>query len=246
MTVIEFRQHAGPDERWMPGCFDGIIGNAVPMSMRETDDGPVTADLGNATLLAVEVDADGCGATFKVEVPDEGAREGAIGHRSPMSFGFNEPQEVKAPRVIPPAEIEVRWSDAARVAAGATGGSGAPIAIVDGQIVGGGGAGSTYATGSATTGGGGGGWSGHVTGAGRTIQIGPCTHGPGQHPDRPFWFADRLGEDDDGYLASAPRWAAFLQMDGHVASLDIWFTSEEDALAFIRDDVLAATTVCDD
>lgn len=66
-----------------------------------------------------------------------------------------------------------------------------------------------------------------------------CTHGPGQHRPRPFWFADRVDDSD------AP-WRAFIQLNGCVDNLDTGFRTEADCLDYIRDEILKATTACDD
>lgn len=50
------------------------------------------------------------------------------------------------------------------------------------------------------------------------------------HPnDRPFWFAD-VDEGQDGPF----KWRPYLQDGGCVASLDVWFESEEACLDWLR------------
>lgn len=64
VLVIE----AGEHERFAPRSWDSQIGCEVPVSLRETDDGPVIAHVGTGRLIAAEVAEDGSSVTLTVEV----------------------------------------------------------------------------------------------------------------------------------------------------------------------------------
>jgi hypothetical protein len=73
-----------------------------------------------------------------------------------------------------------------------------------------------------------------------------CDHTPGAHKPRPFWFADQLDPDDDGYSPHESRWKAFLQVDDMVCPIEPVFMSKAQVLEFIRTEILKAVTICDD
>lgn len=90
--ITTFRQHPEPHERYAPGCFNSVIGKTVPWTFKHTEDDPDPRHLGTATVLAVEVDADGRGSTWTVEwvslSPQDGAPPEPLS--SPMSFAFRD------------------------------------------------------------------------------------------------------------------------------------------------------------
>jgi len=62
---IEFYQPADEHERYMPHCFDRLIGQEAPFSIEG-------AERGRATVIAIKVDEDGRGATWIVDIAGDG------------------------------------------------------------------------------------------------------------------------------------------------------------------------------
>jgi len=87
---ITFPEAAEENERYARHAFDGIIGKTAPFKIAGTEHG-------TATVIAVEVDEDGRGATWTVDVPDEAA--GPLAPRDGLSVSFAAP------------EIPERWWD---------------------------------------------------------------------------------------------------------------------------------------
>lgn len=87
-----FRQLAGEHERFAENAFDSQIGKVVPVNFRETEDGPVTASVGEARLVGVAILDQGKVAELTLEtlVTDElGAAIAAdhiLKHSGTMSF----------------------------------------------------------------------------------------------------------------------------------------------------------------
>ena len=52
-----------------------------------------------------------------------------------------------------------------------------------------------------------------------------------------IWYAER----DDEALAGRRMWRPVLQLDGHVCAFAIWFDTEQECVAFIRNEVMPAT-----
>ena len=52
----------------MPGCFDSQVGEVVPLTYRDTDDGPVRAQLGMGKVVSAIVSDDGCSVFLTYEV----------------------------------------------------------------------------------------------------------------------------------------------------------------------------------
>lgn len=61
-----------------PGCMDGQIGSLIRWTFRETDDGPVKAELGWLRVLAYDIEDDGHTLALTVEeaAPDAEAATG--------------------------------------------------------------------------------------------------------------------------------------------------------------------------
>lgn len=55
-------------ERFGPHAFDHLVNRTVPWRLRQSEGGPVLAELGQATVIAVAVADDGSGAMFLVEI----------------------------------------------------------------------------------------------------------------------------------------------------------------------------------
>ena len=51
------------------------------------------------------------------------------------------------------------------------------------------------------------------------------------------WYASKMSPDDEGYNESAP-WEICLQLDGWSPTLTVWFSTEADAVAFLKTEVL--------
>ena len=89
-----FHRSAEEHERYAPHAFDGVIGKTVPWNLRETEDGPALSTPGTATVIAVEVDEDGRGATWTVDFEEEQPGDGsAPAGRPDMSFTVPEVPE---------------------------------------------------------------------------------------------------------------------------------------------------------
>jgi hypothetical protein len=55
-------------EKFMPGCFDSQVGEVVPMTFRDTEDGPARAQLGMAKVISAVVSDDGLAVFLTYEV----------------------------------------------------------------------------------------------------------------------------------------------------------------------------------
>jgi hypothetical protein len=92
VTGIEFYDPAPDDGEvvYDRGMFDGMIGKVVPVRVR-----PSGRKVGDARVLAVDVDADGLGVTCSMEVPDNCAALTLLRSGRPgFSFTMREPGEV--------------------------------------------------------------------------------------------------------------------------------------------------------
>jgi hypothetical protein len=117
MTRIRFWQPAGMyavpgkgefPQQFAPHAFDAVIGQPVPV--RDRPGGRV---ISTGIVIAAEVDEDGGGVTFEVDLPD-GPAPPPHGHE-PGSFSFRvpdgedlprDPLAVRPPQVIWPAAPE--------------------------------------------------------------------------------------------------------------------------------------------
>jgi hypothetical protein len=55
--------------------------------------------------------------------------------------------------------------------------------------------------------------------------------------DRKFWFADHPDEEDADDQ-NRDMWQPFVQLSGMCLPLPVWFDTEEDCRAFIRDEII--------
>jgi hypothetical protein len=96
MRITFWHPPASEHERFKPHAFDSIIGKSIRWTLKETDDGPVIADLGEAILVGAVVDEDGRGARLTIEVEDNNLSSSLESQPDrAMSFGW------KTEEVIP-------------------------------------------------------------------------------------------------------------------------------------------------
>jgi hypothetical protein len=55
-----------------------------------------------------------------------------------------------------------------------------------------------------------------------------------------YWFADQNTPDDDDDYNPPWVWQPFLQMEGHVTRVAVWFRSEEECVSFIQEELVGA------
>lgn len=79
---MQFRQDAGPDERFAPGAFAGSVGKSVPLRIEDYDR-PVWG-----VLVAAEVVEDGRSVQLTVEVGGAWGELLADGSVGALSVGF--------------------------------------------------------------------------------------------------------------------------------------------------------------
>lgn len=65
------KQCAAPGERFLPGCFDSVIGQTIPVNYRQSEDGLVARRLGEGTLVAARISQDGSSAELTFEIDDD-------------------------------------------------------------------------------------------------------------------------------------------------------------------------------
>lgn len=90
MTGIEFYDTADGEIVFDPDAFAGAVGKVVPVRIR-----PSGRRVGDARVLAADVDPDGLGVTCSVEVPENSAALALLRSGRPgFSFVMRDPGEV--------------------------------------------------------------------------------------------------------------------------------------------------------